>query len=56
MLETMNLLTLRLALKQPSALRRFPGETFRAYMSLVKQDLLKVCSERRNPLHLGFLR
>jgi predicted O-methyltransferase YrrM len=37
-LETMNLLTLRLALKQRSSLRQFPGEIFRSYMSLVKQD------------------
>jgi predicted O-methyltransferase YrrM len=38
LLETMNFLTLKLAWKQRSNLRRFPGQMFRSYMSLVKQD------------------
>jgi|HubBroStandDraft_2_1064218.scaffolds.fasta_scaffold12547_5 predicted O-methyltransferase YrrM len=38
MLETANLLSLRLAWKNRAAVRSFPGEIFRCYMSLAKQD------------------
>jgi predicted O-methyltransferase YrrM len=37
-LETFNLLSLRLALKNPAKVRMFPGRIFRAYMGLVRQD------------------
>jgi predicted O-methyltransferase YrrM len=37
-LETVNLLSLRLAWKNRAAVRKFPGEIFRCYMSLAKQD------------------
>jgi len=37
-LETMNILSLKLAWKNPSNLCSFPGRMFRTYMSLVKQD------------------
>ncbi len=37
-LETLNLLSIRLAIKNPSRLRAFPGKMFREYMSLVKKD------------------
>jgi len=38
MLETGNLLSLKLLLKNPSALRTFPGFVFREYMRSVKRD------------------
>jgi predicted O-methyltransferase YrrM len=37
-LETMNFLFIRLAIKNPSRLRMFPGKIFREYMSLVADD------------------
>lgn len=38
LLETGNLLSLKLLLKNPSALRTFPGFVFRDYMRLVRRD------------------
>jgi predicted O-methyltransferase YrrM len=38
LLETLNLLYIRLAIKNPSRSRLFPGKVFREYMSLVEKD------------------
>jgi predicted O-methyltransferase YrrM len=38
LIETANLLALKLWMKNPGAARIFPGRVFRTYMSLVKQD------------------
>src|SRR6516225_1346082 len=37
-LETFNLLSVRLALKRPAQLRSFPGKIYRDYMTLVRND------------------